>query len=63
MKRSESETSVLFELIAHRYELRSLLITANHPFSAWDSIFSDTTMTVAAVDWVQKTHHQIENKA
>jgi DNA replication protein DnaC len=57
VKRSESETSVLFELIAHRYELRSLLITANHPFSAWDSIFSDTTMTVAAVD--RLVHHSL----
>lgn len=57
VKRSESETSVLFELIAHRYELRSLLITANHPFSAWDSIFSDTTMTVAAVD--RLVHHAL----
>lgn len=57
VKRSESETSVLFELIAHRYELRSLLITANHPFSAWDSIFSDTTMTIAAVD--RLVHHAL----
>lgn len=57
VKRSEAETSVLFELIAHRYELRSLLITANHPFSAWDEIFSDTTMTVAAVD--RLVHHAV----
>lgn len=57
VKRSESETSVLFELIAHRYELRSLLITANHPFSAWDAIFSDTTMTVATVD--RLVHHAV----
>jgi DNA replication protein DnaC len=57
VKRSESETSVLFELIAHRYELRSLLITANHPFSGWDTIFSDTTMTVAAVD--RLVHHAV----
>jgi DNA replication protein DnaC len=32
VKKSESETSVLFELIAHRYEFKSLMITANHPF-------------------------------
>jgi DNA replication protein DnaC len=50
VKKSEAETSVLFELIAHRYERRSLLITANQPFSQWDSIFTDSMMTVAAID-------------
>mgnify|MGYP003780358327 FL=1 len=50
VKKSEHETSVLFELIAHRYESASLVITANQPFSAWDEVFSDTIMTVAAVD-------------
>ncbi len=55
VKRSEAETSVLFELIAHRYEIKSLLITCNQPFSDWDSIFADATMTVAAVD--RLVHH------
>ena len=55
VKRSEAETSVLFELIAHRYEINSLLITCNQPFSDWDSIFADATMTVAAVD--RLVHH------
>lgn len=55
VKRTEAETSVLFELIAHRYESGSLLITSNHPFSAWDSIFPDNMMAVAAVD--RLVHH------
>lgn len=55
VKRSEAETSVLFELIAHRYERVSLLITSNHPFREWDQIFADTTMTVAAID--RLVHH------
>jgi DNA replication protein DnaC len=55
VKKTETETSVLFELIAHRYELRSLLLTSNHPFSAWDAIFPDAVMTVAAVD--RLVHH------
>ncbi|BAC92007.1 IS21-like element helper ATPase IstB [Gloeobacter violaceus] len=55
VKRSESESSVLFELIAHRYERHSLVITSNHPFRDWDQIFSDTTMTVSAVD--RLVHH------
>ena len=40
--------AALFELIAARYERRSLLITANQPFGAWDAIFPDPAMTVAA---------------
>jgi len=39
VRRDEQESSVLFELICHRYERRSVLITANQPFTAWDEIF------------------------
>jgi DNA replication protein DnaC len=55
VKKTEAETSVLFELIAHRYERRSLLITANQPFSQWETIFTDSIMTVAAID--RLIHH------
>ncbi len=47
----------MFELIAHRYERKSLLITANQPFSQWDAIFTDSMMTVAAVD--RLVHHAL----
>ena len=57
VKKSEAETSVLFELIAHRYERKSLLITANQPFSQWHNIFADDMMTVAAVD--RLVHHAL----
>lgn len=57
VKKTDAETSVLFELIAHRYERRSLLITANQPFSQWDEVFSDSMMTVAAVD--RLVHHAL----
>jgi DNA replication protein DnaC len=57
VKKTEAETSVLFELIAHRYERKSLLITANQPFSQWDTIFTDSMMTVAAVD--RLVHHAL----
>jgi DNA replication protein DnaC len=57
VKKSEAETCVLFELIAHRYERKSLVITANQPFSQWDSIFTDSVMTVAAVD--RLLHHAL----
>jgi DNA replication protein DnaC len=55
VKKSDSESQVLFELIAHRYERCSLLITTNQSFSEWDSIFGDTMMTVAAID--RLVHH------
>jgi DNA replication protein DnaC len=57
VKKSEAETSVLFELIAHRYERKSLMITANQPFSQWESIFADSMMTVAAID--RLVHHAV----
>jgi DNA replication protein DnaC len=55
VKKSDHESQVLFELIAHRYERNSLLITTNQAFSEWDSIFGDTMMTVAAID--RLVHH------
>ena len=57
VKKSEAETSVLFELMAHRYERKSLLVTANQPFSQWNTIFADDMMTVAAVD--RLVHHAL----
>nr|HID12282.1 AAA family ATPase [Anaerolineae bacterium] len=55
VKKSEQETQVLFELIAHRYETGSLIVTSNQPFADWDRIFPDAMMTVAAVD--RLIHH------
>jgi DNA replication protein DnaC len=53
--KDQAETSVLFELIAARYERRSLLITANQPFGEWGKIFPDQVMTLAAID--RLVHH------
>jgi len=55
VRRDQVETSVLFELIAERYERRSLAITANTPFSQWSEVFVDAAMTLAAVD--RLVHH------
>ena len=38
VRRDQAETSVLFELIAERYERKSLALTANQPFSGWDQV-------------------------
>lgn len=55
VRKTDQETHVLFELIAHRYESGSLIITSNQPFAEWDRIFPDQMMTVAAVD--RLIHH------
>ncbi len=55
VRKDQAETSALFELIAARYEQRSIMITANQPFSGWDAIFPDRAMTVAAID--RLVHH------
>src|SRR5437899_12960730 len=55
VRKDQAETSVLFELIAERYERKSIAITANTPFSQWGEVFVDAAMTVAAVD--RLVHH------
>ena len=57
VQKSQAETGVLFEPIGARYEHRSLLVTANQPFGAWDAIFPDPATTVAAID--RLVHHAI----
>jgi DNA replication protein DnaC len=55
VRRDQAETSVLFELIAERYERKSIAITANTPFSQWGEVFVDAAMTLAAID--RLVHH------
>lgn len=54
-QKDRAESSVLFELIARRYETRSLAIAANQPFSAWDKVFPDQAVTVTVID--RLVHH------
>ena len=54
-QKDQAENSVLFELIARRYETKSLAIAVNQPFSAWGSVFPDQAVTVAAID--RPVHH------
>ena len=55
LRKDQAETAVLFELIAERYERKSLITTCNQPFSEWNQIFPDPAMTVAAID--RLVHH------
>ncbi len=56
VRQDRAETEVLFELLAHRYERRSVMLTSNLVFSQWGQIFPDK-MTAAAVDRV--VHHSV----
>src|SRR5262249_33631197 len=55
--KDQAETSVLFELIAVRYERRSVAITANRPFGDWHKVFPDKAVMLAAID--RLVHHGI----
>src|SRR5262249_51746159 len=55
--KDQAETSVLFELIAVRYERRSLAITANQAFGDWHKVFPDKAVMLAAID--RLVHHGI----
>jgi DNA replication protein DnaC len=44
VRKDEAETSVLFELIAERYERGSMLITSNRTFGEWGQIFPEPKM-------------------
>jgi DNA replication protein DnaC len=57
VQQNREEMEVLFTLLAERYEQRSVLITTNLVFSAWDRIFKDPMTTLAAVDRV--VHHSV----
>lgn len=50
-----NETDVLFQLLASRYEMRSVLITSNLPFGEWKNIFKDEVTANAAID--RLVHH------
>lgn len=47
--------NLFFQLIAHRYEQGSVLITSNMPFGRWGEIFSDDIVAAAMID--RLVHH------
>ncbi len=57
LQQSRDEMEVVFTLLAERYERGSVLMTSNLPFSKWEAIFKDATMTAAAID--RLVHHSV----
>jgi DNA replication protein DnaC len=57
VQQSREEMAVLFTFLAERYERRSVIITSNLVFSAWERIFQDPLTTAAAIDRV--VHHSV----
>ena len=55
VQQSQEEMEVLFELLAHRYERGSMMITSNLQFSEWERIFKNPVTTAAAID--RLVHH------
>src|SRR5262249_11293384 len=45
VQQNREEMEVLFTLLAHRYEHRSVLLTSNLVFSQWEKIFKDPMTT------------------
>lgn len=57
VQQNREEMEVLFTLLAHRYESRSVMITSNLVFSQWEKIFKDPMTTAAAID--RLVHHSV----
>lgn len=47
--------NLLFQLIAHRYEQGSVLVTSNMPFDRWGEVFGDDVVASAMID--RLVHH------
>ncbi|MFV0130026.1 IS21-like element helper ATPase IstB [Streptomyces sp. HMX112] len=46
---------LLFQLVSHRYERASLIVTSDRPFGRWDEVFADAGLASATVD--RLAHH------
>ncbi|WP_030791737.1 IS21-like element helper ATPase IstB [Streptomyces sp. NRRL S-920] len=46
---------LLFQLVSHRYERASLIVTSNRPLGRWDEAFGDSATASATVD--RLAHH------
>lgn len=49
------QANLFFQLIAHRYEQGSILVTSNMPFGRWGEVFGDDIVAAAMID--RLVHH------
>ena len=55
---SREQANLFFQVVAHRYEHGSVILTSNLTFGSWDSAFAgDGVLTVAMLDRI--LHHSI----
>jgi DNA replication protein DnaC len=47
--------ALFFQLVAHRYERASMLVTSNLPFARWGDVLGDEVVAAAAID--RLVHH------
>ena len=58
-----SESKLLFEVIAKRYEKGSIILTSNLPFGQWGQTFAnDTALTSAMLDRILHHSHILQIK-
>ena len=57
VQQNRDEMEILFTLLSHRYERRSILLTSNLVFSDWERIFKDPLTTAGAID--RLVHHSV----
>lgn len=53
-------SSLLFQLVAKRYERNSTIVTTNQVFSQWGELFSDSTVANAVLDRLLHHSHVIK---
>ena len=46
---------MFFQIVAARYEKRSMIVTSNRPLSKWDEVFQDPVICNAIID--RLVHH------
>lgn len=47
---NQQGSNLFFQVISHRHELKSTIITTNLPFAQWGNIFDSTTVATAIAD-------------
>ena len=55
LKMDKEKESIFFQLIRHRYEKNSLIITTNLPLGRWDEVFTSQLAASAILD--RLVHH------